>query len=52
MGLGQRFAKEALRCGRIPLGGEQEVNRLAGFVDRPIEIDRVPARGVGTAALV
>ena len=38
MGLGQGVTKEPLRCGGIPLGGQQKVNRLTGFIDRPIKV--------------
>src|SRR3954447_20196876 len=36
--LPQRLAEEALRGRRVPLGREQEVDRLAAAVDRAIEV--------------
>ncbi len=38
MWLGQCFAKETLRCRSVPFGRQQEVDRLAAFVDRPVEV--------------
>src|SRR3954465_13613520 len=39
----KRLAKEALGRLLVPLGAEQEVDRLAGAVDRPIEVAPLPA---------
>ena len=36
--LGQRFAEEAFGCRCVPFGREQEVDRLAAAVDRPIQV--------------
>ncbi len=38
MWLGQRLAKETLRFRSIPPGREQEVDRLAAFVDRTVKV--------------
>ena len=44
MWLTQRLAKEPLRRCCVPFDREQEVNRLAAFIDRPVEVSSATLR--------